>query len=131
AAMLLGMSLSSPVAGCFTGGIYQVPESEPLVRDLTAESTPRLTRAQQVDATDPRFRPQLAPPVAVPPPPNAAPSASGVAQVNARNIRVSVRAWVNGKPIFDEEVMQGVPPNAMREIANMPEPRYSERLTEV
>src|SRR5262245_23350821 len=97
--MLAGMSVW--VAGCFTGGILHVPENEPLVTDLTAEATPRISRAQQSDATDPRFRPQLAPPVAVPPPPS---SVGGVTPVNARNVRVSVRAWVNGKPIFDEEV---------------------------
>ncbi len=61
------------------------------------------------------------------------PGGSAIEQVrlNQKILRVSVRALVNGKPIFDEEVMQQLPPGAMRELASMPEPRRSERMTEV
>jgi parvulin-like peptidyl-prolyl isomerase len=135
AAMLLGMSTGFVATGCFTGGIYQVTGPESLATDLTAEAAPRVARSQQADLSDPRFRPQLAPPTLTPPPPPPPPlGGTGIQQLSltaSKNVRVSVRAWVNGKPIFDDEVMQGIAPNMLRDLSTMPEPRRSERLSEV
>jgi parvulin-like peptidyl-prolyl isomerase len=128
AGILLGISAGLSVTGCFTGGVYQVPEHESLSADLTAEVAPRVARGQQLDPPDPRLRGQLAPPVAVPPPPPA--GYNGTTQVSGRTVRVNVRAWVNGKPLFDDEVMQGISPALMRDAATMQEPRRTERLTE-
>src|SRR5262249_19870131 len=60
-------------------------------------------------------------------------SSTNILQANlspSKNVRVSVRAWVNGKPIFEDEVMQGIAPSTLRELSTMPEPRRSERLAE-
>ena len=131
ARMLLGMSSGLLLTGCFTGGIYQVPGNESLATDLTAEAAPRTARSQQPDPSGPNARPPLAPPPLSPPP--LPPGSGDIKQLSlstSKNTRVSVRAWVNGKPIFDEEVMQGIAPNMIRDLSTMPEPRRSERLTE-
>src|SRR5439155_4944074 len=49
--------------------------------------------------------------------------------VTASSVRVKVRAWVNGKPIFDDEVMQVVGP-VLRSVQSLPEPQRSEKLAE-
>src|SRR5262249_1720851 len=105
-----------------------------------AESTPRITRSQQGDPTGPRDRPQLGAPTVTPPqaappspPPPPASGSQGVQQASlssAKNVRVSVRAWVNGKPIFEDEVMQTLTPGALRDVSALPEPRRSEKLSE-
>src|SRR5262249_14951667 len=135
AGMLLLTATGLFGSGCFTGGIYQVPGFESLATDLTAESTARVTRSQQGDSPG---RPQLgartlAAPQAPPPPPPASGGAA-VQQTSlpsAKNVRVSVRAWVNGKPLFEDEVMQTVMPSAMRDLSSLPEPRRSEKLSEI
>jgi parvulin-like peptidyl-prolyl isomerase len=126
AGMLLSTGAGLLLSGCWTGGVYQVPGKESLASDLTAESTPRVARLQQVGPAGPNYRPQAAPPP-------LPPSPTGTKQVSltaARNVRVNVRAWVNGKPIFDEEVMQSISGSVLRELGTMPEPQRSERLTE-
>src|SRR5262249_33122099 len=68
------------------------------------------------------------------PAPPPLPPASGTTQVSlktSKNVRVSVRAWVNGKPIFENDVMQSIPPAAMRDASILPEPRRSERFAEI
>lgn len=132
AGMLLSMSVGVGASGCFSGGVWQVPPQESLVTDLTAETLPRVARSQQADAPNPSFRPPAAGPVATPPP--LPPTPGGTKQVSlipTKNVRVNVRAWINGKPIFDEEVMQAIAPNLLREVSSMPEPQRSERLAEV
>jgi parvulin-like peptidyl-prolyl isomerase len=144
AGMLLVTATGLFGSGCFTGGIYQVPGFESLTTDLTAESTPRVTRSQQ---GDPANRPQLGAPIGAPtltapqltapqapPPPPPTSGGAGVQQTSltsAKNVRVSVRAWVNGKPIFEDEVMQTVTPSSMRDLSSLPEPRRSEKLSEI
>jgi parvulin-like peptidyl-prolyl isomerase len=127
AAVLVGMSAGLGASGCFTGGVYQVPGHESLAADLTAAPAPRVTRSQQLDPSDARSRPPAPPPLSAPPPlpPGAA---GGAKQVSYRAV---VRAWVNGKPVFDEEVLQAISPADMRNLSLLPEPRRSERLSEV
>ena len=153
AGLLLSISAGLSVTGCFTGGVYQVPEHEPLSRDLTDDVTPRVTRAQQVDRADPSVRVQQLAPIAVAPPsmppgppslasspksslppPPPPPVDNGITQMSLtpkKNVRVSVRAWVNGKPIFNDDVMQAVPPMQMRDASLLAEPRRSERFAEI
>jgi parvulin-like peptidyl-prolyl isomerase len=135
------------ITGCFTGGVYQVPEHESLSGDLSAETTPRVARSQQPEPPDPTFRPPLAPPLQPPPlpptlPSNPTPSLpptlpgnSDIKQTNltapARKARVTVRAYINGKPIFDEEVWQQMPQAAMRDLGSMPDPQRTERMAEI
>lgn len=76
--------------------------------------------------TKPLTTPPLAQPSMVPPPLPG--DTRQVSSIPAKNIRVSVRAWVNGKPIFDEEVMQGISSGALREVYSLSEPQRSERL---
>lgn len=131
--LLIGTSAGLLLSGCFTGGVNQLALHESLATDLTAEAAPRLARAQQADPrvpATPASRQQPAPPPLAPPP---LPPANGTKQVSlipTKNVRVSVRAWVNGKPIFDDEVMQQVAPAVLRSLASTPEPQRSERLTE-
>jgi peptidyl-prolyl cis-trans isomerase SurA len=145
AGLLLSMSAGFWITGCFTGGIYQIPENESLSKDLTAESSPRVTRSQQAEPPDPTFRPPVAPPftappmtappLTAPPVPPALPSTNEIRQTNltspAKKVRVSIRASVNGKPIFDEEVWQQLPQAALRDVGNMPEPQRTERMAEI
>jgi len=129
---LLGLIVGLPITGCFTGGVYQVPENESLTADLTAETTPRVARSQQQDPADQKNRPQLAPPQASPPPPYIPGDNNGIQQTNLeRRVRVNVRAWVNGKPMFDDEVMQALSPATIQQASSLPEPTRSERLAEV
>ncbi len=132
AVAVLGLALGFLVTGCFTGGIAKVGPNEFLSGDLTAEATPRLARMQTPDAGDPKFRAQSTPLL---PPSGPAPSLpTGTQQTSstvAKNVRVSVRAWVNGKPIFDEEVMQVIPRQSWRDLNTLPEPQRSERLSDV
>src|SRR5207253_6305316 len=105
AGLLLGASAGLWITGCFSGGVYQVPGNESLATDLTAETAPRLARSQQLEPPDPKYRPQAAPPLAPPPPQSGNNGTAQVSLIPTKNLRVSVRAWVNGKPIFEDEVM--------------------------
>jgi peptidyl-prolyl cis-trans isomerase SurA len=133
-AVLVGLNASLWLSGCFTGGIWQVPGHESLAGDLSLDEKPRVARSQLPDPPNPNFRPPLGQliPVAPPPPPPPS-SGDGIKQTNLaiKTVRVSVRAYVNGKPIFDDEVMQAMNHNALRELNSMPEPRRSEEMTKL
>jgi peptidyl-prolyl cis-trans isomerase SurA len=135
AGLLLSLSAGFWITGCFTGGIYQIPENESLSKDLTAESSPRVARSQQPEPPDPTFRPPVAPPLTAPPLPPSLPTSNEIRQTNltspAKKIRVSIRASVNGKPIFDDEVWQQLPQAALRDVGAMPEPQRTERMAEI
>jgi parvulin-like peptidyl-prolyl isomerase len=45
-------------------------------------------------------------------------------------VRVRVRAWVNGRPIFDDEVMQAAGPE-LRRVYSLPENQRAEKVTEL
>ena len=82
----------------------------------------------------PTFLPDSGPPPIAPPPP--LPGTSGTIQrtsltpTNRGTLRVSVRAWVNGRPIFDDEIMQLVGPELNR-LSRLPEPQRSQQMAEV
>ncbi len=119
AGSLLSLSAALGISGCFTGGVYQVPGNESLTGDLTAETSPRVARGQQPTLPNaPAPQPQAAPSTPPPLPTNT----SGITQTSlspSKTVRVSVRALVNGKPIFEEEVMQQVAPAMMRDLAGV------------
>jgi len=140
------------LAGCFGPQSAALPvQRESLVADLAREESPRLARLQQGDVpalkvpvTLPPSTPATAPlmpklpmlpaPSQLPPPPPAVGAApSGAVQTNLvapRVNKITVRAWVNGKAIFDDEVMQNIPPSALSALNRMPAAQQSEKLTE-
>ncbi len=122
------------LAGCGSTRTAALPgPGESLAADLGTSDTPRLARLQRGDAPTPQ-PPTLSAgsgaarvPV-TPPPPGGATQTSLVAP---RNNRITVRAWVNGQAIFDDEVMQNISPSMLRALATMPEPQRSEKLADV
>jgi hypothetical protein len=52
------------------------------------------------------------------------------AMMDGSKVRVRVRAWVNGRPIFEDELMHAVGPVVL-ELERMPEPQRSEKIAEV
>jgi hypothetical protein len=52
------------------------------------------------------------------------------ALIETSHVRVKVRAWVNGQPIFDDELLHTVGP-ALNDFRKMPEPQRSEKIAEV
>src|SRR5262245_8514728 len=117
------------------------PERESLVADLAREESPRLARLQQADTPVP---PSLRAPsaVSIPEQKSSAPAPStlpappvgGARQASLTvpsSRKVTVRAWVNGKPIFDDEVMQNIPGSLLRELGKLPDGQRSEKLTEL
>ncbi|MCI0377359.1 MAG: peptidyl-prolyl cis-trans isomerase [Gemmataceae bacterium] len=117
-----GIALVVLLTGCATVREGLVELDGPLSADLTREAAPRLARLQQGDKETGR------PPVLPPPPLPGTQQASLTAA--AKSVRVSVRAYVNGKPLFDEEVIQMIPRGAWRDLQTMSEPQRSERLAE-
>jgi hypothetical protein len=84
------------------------------------------TRARQLDPSNPRLQHQPAPPVALPVPPPPL-GDNGATQASAETARGRICAWINGQPIFRDEVMQEISPSVLREASSLPEPRRSER----
>src|SRR5262245_1140462 len=139
----VGVGLLSAVATCLTGCV--APQSASLLKergslaaDLAREESPRLARLQQAEVSVPKLAAPM-PPL----PPQApttdgtmlpAPPPSGTKQASLSvpsSRKVTVRAWVNGKPIFDDEVMQSLPRSAMRELGKLSESLRTEKLTEL
>lgn len=64
------------------------------------------------------------------PPGEVLPAANLVSRPPERSFRINVRAWVNGKPIYDNEVMYNVT-RYLPDLGRLSEPQRSERLTEI
>src|SRR5947207_3658129 len=47
-----------------------------------------------------------------------------------RTTKISVRAWVNGRPILDDEIMQTIPQGAYKQLANLSSTQRAEKLAE-
>src|SRR5262249_16643668 len=45
--------------------------------------------------------------------------------------KINVSAWVNGKPLFEEEVFQGLPPDVANRILAMPPSQRNEELNKI
>jgi parvulin-like peptidyl-prolyl isomerase len=127
---LIGLSIT----GCLsTGRLAPMPEQS-LAEEISDEETPqpRLARSQQPESGGVSLRrPSNLPPTSTPVP--AGPAGTGVSQtslsIKPAGAPMNARAWVNGKPIFEDEVLYVVGPE-MRSFQNMPEPRRSEALYE-
>jgi hypothetical protein len=103
---------------------------------------PRLARAQVPEPSTPALKPSAVLPTA--PPEGLAPAAnplspaaqpgSGTQQVAAllesSKVRVKVSAWVNHRPIFEDELAQIIAP-ALRDLVKLPEPQRSEKIAEM
>ncbi|MBI3407016.1 MAG: peptidyl-prolyl cis-trans isomerase [Planctomycetes bacterium] len=156
---VLGVSLCLGSTGCFTSGVSRVLPGDSLLDDLTEPAAPQVTRLQQSDPQafpqDPKSNPPplpasptLLPPPIQPPqlstPPAQAPLAQpplsqpplpqrpDVQQTSLRgtnNVRVAVRAWVNGRPVFDCEVMHILQSRrTWYDVMKLPEPQRSEQM---
>src|SRR5262245_58856602 len=117
--------LALAAAGCLGGPPAQLPVSRntPIEDSLLGgpvAAAQAVARGQRSE-TEAR-RPELPPaaPAAAPQPviPVAAPAAAGgevaPAALTSDRFQVSVRAWVNGKPVFDEDLLNAVAPEMMR-----------------
>jgi hypothetical protein len=110
----LGVSLIGLGGWLFTGCASELPEwarpSHSYAEDISARSAP-LVRSQTPEGPAVVLKqPLLPPPDPMSKPASVAPTDSGIQQVSYANrgkVRVRVRAWVNGRPIFDDEVIQG------------------------
>jgi parvulin-like peptidyl-prolyl isomerase len=121
------------LAGCWSTQTAALPTTgESLAADLTIEESPRLARMQRGDVAQ-----SQAPKIGAPTPFSTigtSSSTSGARPVSLsapKGKSMSVRAWVNGRPIFDDEVMNAIPPAAMRPLSNMSESQRIEKLTEI
>jgi hypothetical protein len=107
-------------AGCVGG-----PDTPPAGKTLAGDAAPpgAVARLQSADPPVP-----MAPSVAVPAP------ASGAVPVpegpDFRSLNVRTRAWVNGRPIFDEEVLDDAIDELARNAEN-PEPLRTARRQEI
>jgi parvulin-like peptidyl-prolyl isomerase len=93
-------------------------ENDPLLSPALPPEPNRVLRAQRPDTTDPVRQTSL----------NS--SRDAAAQPPLGKVRVSVRAWVNEKPIFDEEVRNACYPFLL-ETERMVEPQRSAKQIEI
>jgi hypothetical protein len=133
----LGVSLVGLSGWLLTGCASELPDwarsQHSYAEDISLKAAP-VVRLQTPDGSAVTLKQPLLPPPDPPskPPIPAQPDA-GVQQVSYANrgkVRVRVRAWVNGRPIFDEEVIQGAGPE-MRRVYSLPESQRSEKMTEL
>lgn len=149
------------LAGCAGPQTATLPvQRESLAADLGSGEAPRVARLQQSDAPQVKIpipsaaplpviekpnavnlptlpnlptpagalKPISLPPAdVVPPPPGTKQTSLTVSRPN----RITVRAWVNGKPIFDDEVVQNIPPSALNALGKLPADQRAEKLTEL
>lgn len=74
------------------------------------------------------------PPVNTALPPTNLPLPTGTQQVGLKNSvpsKVRVRAWVNGKPLFDDEVMAAIPQAFFRQLSKLPDVQRQEKQAEM
>ena len=107
--------------GCVAADYPGRPSPRELIRDLMLPEEPTATRMQRGDdkpillaqAPTPAATSAL-PPITLPAPPPVPglipppPSIGGMQQASMKSVRTqraNVRAWVNGRPIFDDEVL--------------------------
>jgi len=115
------------MSGWLLGGCAQLPDyavpTRSLALDITQPGEPQ-PRAQMSDV--PKGVQIAAPkPLDTPSPLNTAPRVEPTENIqqtsfaNRGTVRVRVRAWVNGRPIFDNEVMQMAGPELSRLAAGL------------
>ena len=121
----MAMPTESPAASMFQ------PPSPRLARPQSPDSPAGITLKRPVGtSSEPGPPPAIALPPGVSPPVDFNP---GVMQTNLTikgTVRVSVRAWVNNRPIFDDEVMQVAGPE-FRRLNGVSESQRSEEMTKI
>lgn len=136
--ILVGLS-GLLLSGCVSGGLA----------NLDGDGPAALARAQLPDSsaplpkTDPSAKPTMSLPSApaaqsnlLPPVSPLAPASAPVtiqqatALLDGSKVRVRVRAWVNGRPIFEEELIESVKPHLFG-LERLPEPQRSEKIAEI
>lgn len=100
-------------------------KAAPVVRSQTPDG-PAVTLKQPLPPPEPLSKPLIAAPIATQTDGGIQP----VSYANRGKVRVRVRAWVNGRPIFDDEVMQGAGPE-IRRVYGLPDSQRSEKMTEL
>lgn len=123
------IGLSGVLAGCASLPDWATPEKS-LAYGISEPAQPRVERAQMPDGRPVTLQkpPPIAPPVGVIAPP---PGITQTSLSTRGTVRVSVRAWVNGRPIFDDEVMQMAGQDVRRIQVSLSEPQRSEKLAEL
>ena len=133
----LGVSLVGLSGWLLSGCASELPDwarsQHSYAEDISLKAAP-VVRLQTPDGPAVTLKqPLLPPPEPASKPPIPAQPDSGIQQTSYANrgkVRVRVRAWVNGRPIFDDEVMQGAGPE-MRRVYSLPESQRSEKMTEL
>jgi hypothetical protein len=133
----LGVSLVGLSGWLLTGCASELPDwarsQHSYAEDISLKAAP-VVRLQTPDGSAVTLRPPLLPPPeALSKPPIPAQPDPGIQQTSYANrgkVRVHVRAWVNGRPIFDDEVLQGAGPE-MRRVYSLPDSQRSEKMTEL
>ena len=120
-------------AGCVGLPDYAIPRGS-LAADISAPPAP-LARSQMQNAPPVTLQKPLIPP---PDPPvvlpTSPPPGTGALQTSLTNrgtVHVRVRAWVNGRPIFDDEVMQMAGPELARLHPSLPDGQRSDKMTDL
>ena len=124
----LSMGLSSGCLGTLPD--WAAPRGS-LAPEITDTSPPSAIRFQAPPAAI-QPPPPLNPDTIIAPPPQL-PEHGRVVQASLATrgtVRVSVRAWVNGRPIFDDEVMHAIG-SEMNRLKSMPEALRAEKFLEM
>lgn len=104
--------------------VLQPPVLQPPVLQPPVVPAPTLPSSPPPDNPLPKN-----PPTAAPRPPAPIPEVQQTTLKGSRNLRVSVRAWVNGRPLFDGEVMQILQARkGWFDVQRLPEPQRSEQM---
>jgi PPIC-type PPIASE domain len=132
------LSLILAGLGCWlTTGCADLPEfaryEHSPALDISQPATPTV-RSQVSDGAGIKLQnpmpAQTPPPAFIPPPPPDKEIVQTVAMPSQGKVCISIRAWVNGQPIFDEEVREKAR-GAINEVLKLPEPQRSEQLKEL
>jgi len=133
-ALFTAIFFSGCVSGISSSMAVLVGPDASLADDLKQEGSPRLARLQSSD-NDGKAKKEIPSGPPLPPGPGdlAGPpmgSGLGLPQV-ANGYRVNVAAWVNGKPLFVEEILFQMSPQVMKEIAKYSPADQAEKKREI
>jgi len=108
--------------------LVQVAPPPPLPGDPNKQAFTPLPGSKTEKVPEPPPLPTSKTPPITPDLPTPPPS-SGTQQVGLKNsapTKVRVRAWINGKPLFDDEIFAAIPRDFWRQIARLPEVQRQE-----
>jgi hypothetical protein len=125
----IGVAVCSlALSGCVSSGALLAPNGDSLATELADETpSPRLARSQRPDSSGVSLRRPVTLPAAEPTGPVEGATQQTNLVTRPGGARVNVLAWVNGRPIFEEEVAYALGGD-IRQVQNLPEPTRTERL---